>query len=93
MNGFICERIETSARLLETRELTFGYHKNWKNYCLAEKLLILKNGFWRLAVNIDTLTYLELKIYLIIHWLFISLFFELHLLNCLTHKIIIWLFN
>jgi hypothetical protein len=39
VNGFICQRIETGARLLETRELNFGCHKNWKTYCLAEKLL------------------------------------------------------
>jgi len=39
VNGFICQRIETSVRLLETRELNFGDHKNWKNCCIAEKLL------------------------------------------------------
>jgi hypothetical protein len=32
VNGFICQRTDTSARLLEAQELTFGCHKNWKNY-------------------------------------------------------------
>jgi len=45
LNGFICQRTETSAKLLEARELTFGYKKKWKNYCLAEKLLTLQKGF------------------------------------------------
>ena len=39
LNGFISQRIETSGRLLEARELTFGDNKKWKNYFLAEKLL------------------------------------------------------
>ena len=41
----ICKKTETSAKLLEARELTFGYQKNCKNCCLAEKLLTLQKGF------------------------------------------------
>ena len=38
LNGFICQSIDTSARLLEARKITFGYPKNWQNYWQAEKL-------------------------------------------------------
>jgi len=41
----IYQRTESSAKLLVARELTFGYQKNWKNYCLAEKSLTLHKRF------------------------------------------------
>jgi len=46
-------------------------------------------GLRRLKVRIDTLTYLELKIYWIIQWIYISLLIELYLLTCLIPYFII----
>ena len=58
LNGFIYRRTETSAGFLEARELTFWYHKNSKNYCLAEKLCHSLERIRRLEVRIEKLTYL-----------------------------------
>jgi hypothetical protein len=49
-------------------------------------------GLRRLAVRIETLIYLELKLYWIIQWVYISLLIELHLLTCLIPYFIILLF-
>ena len=95
VNGFICQRKETGARLLETRELTFGYHKNWQNYCLAEKMhhtseriLTYRGTYWHTYILTieDTLDH-SVTIHFIIYWVTFA-----NLLNSLFYYMSIYLF-
>jgi len=95
LNGFIRQRIDTSARLLEARKITFGYPKNCQNYWHAEKLvhsaerILTSSGtYWHTDLFIikDILDH-SVTVHFIIYWVTFA-----NLFNSLFYYMIIYYF-
>jgi hypothetical protein len=84
LNGFACQRMETSTRRLEARELTFWYDQNWQNNWLAEKLhhfleriLTSRGTYWHTnLLRIKNILDHSVTINLIIYWVTFAKFFH-----------------